>query len=108
MPYLKILGNGVISTLFNIMFKQKVTDLYTGCKALKRSALKGINLRKTGFEHVLEMGVQLSNKGISIDEIHVNFTQRQTGRANMKHLSETIKFTYLLFFYFIKSKINKS
>jgi len=106
-PLLKMLGNIIISTTFNILFKQNITDLYTGFKVLRRSALKGINLSRDGFEHVLEMGVQFANKGIPIDEIHVNFRQRHKGRSKMKHFTETVKFIYLIIFYFIKSKTNK-
>lgn len=107
MPYLKKLGNVLISTIFNMLFKQKITDLYTGCKALRRSALEGIHLKRGGFEHVLEMAVCLANKGIFIDEIHVNFRSRQKGRSKMNHLSETIKYTYLIFYYYMLSRTNK-
>lgn len=105
MPFLKMFGNKIISSTFNLLFAQKVTDLYTGCKALKRSVLKEINLNKKGFEHVLEMAVQLSRKGIAIHEISVKFTPRRTGHSKMNHLSETLKFLYLIFYYYFLSKI---
>jgi glycosyltransferase involved in cell wall biosynthesis len=99
MPRLKRIGNKIITAAFNALFHQKVTDLYTGCKALRRSALEGITLRRRGFEHVLEMGVQLSKKRIHIDEIFVRFAARRTGYSKMRHVSETVKFLYLILWY---------
>jgi len=102
MPFLKMLGNKMITGLFNLLFNQNVTDLYTGCKVLKRSALGGISLERQGFEHVLELGVKLAKKGVSIAEVHVDFSPRQTGRSKMKHLQETSKYIYLIFYYYFK------
>ena len=99
MPRLKLIGNRMITAVFNLLFNQKITDLYTGCKALKRSVLEGVTLRRKGFEHVLEMGVQLSRKAVPIDEIFVHFMPRQTGQSKMRHISETIKFLYLILWY---------
>ena len=102
MPFLKILGNRIISSVFNFLFRQKVTDLYTGCKALRRSEVSGIQMQRKGFEHVLEMAAYLAKKGNAIDEIPITFEQRRTDKSKMKHLSETIKFAYLVVYYFFK------
>jgi len=99
MPYLKLIGNKIITVIFNLLFNQKITDLYTGCKALKRSALENIKLERKGFEHVLELSVRLAKKGIRIDELFVEYEPRQTGYSKMKHVSETIKFLYLIVWY---------
>jgi glycosyltransferase involved in cell wall biosynthesis len=99
MPFFKRFGNRIISSLFNLLFRQKVTDLYTGCKAINRSALSDIHLQRKGFEHVLELGAKLARKGVTIHEIPVHFTPRHTGEAKMQHLSETIKYLYYLFYY---------
>ncbi len=100
MPLTKRLGNKFISRLFNMLYNQQVTDLYTGCKGLRRSRLKGMTLNCKGFEHVLELGVQLAVKNIRIEEIGVEFTPRHTGTAKMQHLTETAKYFYLIFFYY--------
>ncbi|OVE74325.1 hypothetical protein BVX93_00195 [bacterium B13(2017)] len=74
MAFLKKTGNIIISGVFNFLFKQNVTDLYTGCKAFKRSAIEGIVFKRNGFESVLEMAVTFSRKGMKIDEASVEFT----------------------------------
>ena len=104
LPRLKKYGNQLISALFNRLFKQRVTDLYTGCKGFKRAALEGIKLERKGFEHVLELAVKFSRKNIQIHEISVDFTPRHTGEAKMKHLSETVKYLYLIVYYYLTQR----
>lgn len=100
MPLTKRLGNQLISSLFNLLYRQQLTDLYTGCKGLRRSALAGINLTCKGFEHVLELGVKLAVKKARTAEVPVRFTPRHTGVAKMQHLTETAKYFYLIFLYY--------
>jgi glycosyltransferase involved in cell wall biosynthesis len=104
MPFSKRLGNQLITTFFNLLFGQNLTDLYTGCKGLRRSALGGITLHRKGFEHVLELGVKLSKKKITIEEIAIDFAPRSTGEAKMKHFSETLKYLYFIVFYFFNER----
>lgn len=94
MPWLKMQGNRMITGLFNLLFRQRCTDLYTGCKALRRSALKNITLERTGFEHVLELAVQLSCRGYRLHEVAIDFAPRSAGKSKMSHVSETAKFLY--------------
>jgi len=100
MPVTKRVGNQIISFLFHILFNQKVTDLYTWSKAFNRSALSNTRLTRKGFEHVLELGVAFARKKIKIHEIAVAFTPRRTGKAKMQHVSETLKYLALIFYYF--------
>ncbi|MDK9708439.1 MAG: glycosyltransferase family 2 protein [Desulforhopalus sp.] len=104
MPFTKRLGNQLLTRIFNLLFQQKLTDLYTGCKGLNRSALRGISLQRKGFEHVLELGVKLAKRKIVIQEIAVDFSPRSTGEAKMKHISETLKYLYLIVFYFLTER----
>lgn len=101
MPGFKKYGNQLISSLFNRLFRQRVSDLYTGCKGFKRSALEGIKLERKGFEHVLELAVKFASKDLQIHEISVDFNPRHTGEAKMKHLSETAKYLYLIIYYYL-------
>jgi len=100
MPCLKRAGNKMISGLFNLLFQQQTTDLYTGSKGFQRSVIIDLPMERNGFEHVLEIAARLARRSIRISEIHVEFRPRQTGRAKMKHLPETMKYLYLLLYYF--------
>lgn len=104
MPLIKRKGNQLISFLFNVLFRQKVTDLYTGCKAFRRDTVDGFAMERSGFESVLEMAVHFANSGFTIAEVPVKFESRKTGKSQMKHVSEVVKFLYLLIAYFLKGK----
>ncbi len=95
----KAFGNKVITAMFNLLFGQHITDLYTGCKALKRSVISSIDLQRNGFEQVLEMSVKLSCKGHKIVEIPIKFEPRISGKSKMKHFQETLKFLWLIVYY---------
>ena len=107
MPFLKMFGNRCISSLFNLLFRQNTTDLYTGCKALRRSCLEGVDLECKGFEHVLELAARLAHRGHKIAEIPVTFEPRETGRSKMRHVSETVKFVWLVLAFFVRSRLGK-
>ncbi len=104
MPRLKVLGNKTITGLFNVLFNQHLTDLYTGAKAFRRSAVAELPLELDGFEHVLEFAARLSRAGVRIEELHVTFQPRWTGTSKMSHLQETVKYCYFLLFYFFTLK----
>lgn len=102
MSLLKWKGNRMISAAYNFLFAQRVTDLYTGCKALRRSCLANVTLQRDGFEQVLEMSAKLSAHGYSITEIAVDFVPRSFGKSKMLHVSETVKYFFWLLFYRVK------
>lgn len=99
MPMLKVMGNKIISGLFNRLFGQRTTDLYTGCKGFRRDCIEGLDFRRRGFEHVLEFACLLSRRGYKIVDIPIEFAPRSTGKSKMSHLSETTKFLLLLLYF---------
>jgi glycosyltransferase involved in cell wall biosynthesis len=105
--YIKKWGNQLLSFLFSCLYAQQVSDLYTGCKALKRSCLDNITLQNTGFEHVLELSVKLAAQKFPIGEIAVEYSPRQVGKSKMNHLAETAKYFYWLMRYTLQYKAGK-
>lgn len=96
MPWFRILGNRLVSAIFNVLYGQRITDLYTGFKGLRRTALGGVELERTGFEHVVELAARVARKGLRIVEIPIRYRRRRTGRSKMRHLTETLKFLALV------------
>lgn len=96
MPLFRRIGNRVISTAFNLLFRQRTTDFYTGMKALRREAINGLALVQTGFEHVVELGAQLARTGHRIHEIPVVYTPRSRGASKMRHIPETLKYVWFV------------
>ena len=96
MSWIRKYGNSLISGVFNTLFRQTTTDLYTGMKALRRDALDSLTLRRDGFEHVAEMGVQLAQAGYRIYEMPVTYAPRASGVSKMRHLRETAMYAWLI------------
>jgi glycosyltransferase involved in cell wall biosynthesis len=96
MSFLKLVGNKTISYLYNKLFGQSTTDLYTGCKGFRLECIEGASFKRKGFDHVLEFACLLSSRGYKIVDIPVDYAPRHTGNSKMSHLAETISFLYLL------------
>jgi dolichol-phosphate mannosyltransferase len=99
MPFLRRLGNRIVSRLFNLMYRQSTTDFYTGVKALRRDALDCLSLRRDGFEHVVEMGAQLARAGFRIREVPVEYEPREKDTSKMRHLPELLKYVWFVLWY---------
>ena len=92
MPLARRLGNGVVTGLFNALFHQELTDLYTGLRAVRRDRIPLPDLRSPGFELVLELAARLAQAGVAIAEVPVGYTPRSQGRSKMRHIPEFVKF----------------
>jgi glycosyltransferase involved in cell wall biosynthesis len=96
MPWVRRFGNGVLSGVFNVLFQQSTTDLYTGMKAMRREVLASVDLTRNGFEHVAELGVQLAAAGYRIHDVHVTYSARTRGVSKMRHMRETLKYAWYI------------
>jgi glycosyltransferase involved in cell wall biosynthesis len=99
MPRVRRIGNRIITGIFNLLFGQRTTDLYTGMKGLRRETLQDLDLKQNGFEHVLELSAQLANRGHRIHEIPVTYTPRVVGVSKMRHIPETAKYCWFVLRY---------
>jgi len=88
MPLLRRAGNRLVSGLFNALYRQRATDLYTGMKGLRRSALPLGQLRRAGFEHCVELAALITVSGLRIHDVPIEYRPRQRGRSKMRHLPE--------------------
>jgi glycosyltransferase involved in cell wall biosynthesis len=97
MSPLRQAGNRLLTAIFNLLYGQRLTDLYTGMKALRREAFLGLPFCYGGFEHVVELAAGLARRGLTLAEAPVTYTPRQTGRSKMRHLPEVLKALWVLF-----------
>ena len=96
MSRLRVRGNRWLTSLFNLFYGQRLTDLYTGMKGLHRSAFEGLSFKRSGFDQVVELAAKLARRKILIAEVPVEYSPRQTGRSKMKHVPELLKAVYCL------------
>ncbi len=99
MPLARRLGNRIVSTLFNVLFRQQTTDLYTGMKGLRRRMLPLSSLRQSGFVHGVELAALVARSGHRIHEVPVAYRPRRRGHSKMRHLPEAVKLLSYLFLY---------
>ncbi len=100
MNRLRFVGNTIITSIFNLLFHQRLTDLYTGCKGYRKECIQSLKLARNGFEHVLEVSAKLARAGIQFQEVPVTYCERQSGKSKMNHLTETAKYLILVIYYF--------
>ena len=60
----------------NVLYNQKLTDAHTCYKMIKSEIFKSINLEEKGFAFCPELNTKLSNLGIKIYEIPINYEGR--------------------------------
>jgi len=99
MSALRQFGNRTVTAMFNLLYGQRISDLYTGMKALRREAFEGMKFEWSGFEHVVELACVLARRGHRIGEVPAQYTPRQTGRSKMSHVPEACKALSLLVAY---------
>ena len=102
MPLARRLGNGLVSLLFNVLFRQRTTDLYTGMKGLRRGMLPLASLRQSGFVHGVELAALIARSGHRIHEVPVPYRPRRRGRSKMRHLPEAVKLVSYLLLYRVR------
>ena len=69
-------GNWVITTLVNLLFNASLTDVETGSKAFRRSALEGLTLRAKRFEFEVEFTCKILRRRHMIFEVPVAYYGR--------------------------------
>lgn len=89
-------GNKLLTKFFNLLYGVKLTDLYTGIKAFRRSAFDGVGFRLSGFPFVIEFAAYATRMGATIGEVQVDYRARSFGKSKMKHVQETFKAIFWL------------
>lgn len=105
MPWLRRCGNRIVTGLFNLLFAQRTTDLYTGMKALRRADLPLHTLRRRGFEHVVELSALIARSGHRIHDVPIVYAPRRRGTSKMRHLPEALKFVAFTIGYWLRSLV---
>lgn len=99
---LRILGNKFFAFLGNVLFKQRLTDVYTGSKCYSKSIFERIHLESEGFEQEVEILAKLSKHKFKIVEIPIEYSFRTQGVSKMK-FKDGIIGSYTILKYFFKT-----
>ena len=74
-------GHLVFLTLFNMIYKQKLTDPFSMFKVFRRDCLAGMNFTCDRFDFDFELVIKLLRKGYRPLEIPVNYRSRALGEG---------------------------
>jgi dolichol-phosphate mannosyltransferase len=69
-------GNKILSFITSVLYKQKITDMETCYKMMKKEVLEGINLKANKFDIEPEITAKIIKKGYKIKEIPIDYNAR--------------------------------
>ncbi len=85
------LGNILVTGVFNILYKRRLTDSYTCYKLIPKKILHGLNLDSDGFEIEAEITAKLAKKGVKIVEVPIQYSPRKYEQGKKIKASDAFK-----------------
>jgi len=73
------LGNRLIRTLINVLFRAKLRDILSGFRCFDGRYIKNIPLLSRGFEVETELTLQTLDKGYTVAEVPIQYQTRPSG-----------------------------
>lgn len=78
MPVLhRYIGNPVLTWILNTLFSSSISDAHCGLRAIRKDALKKLNLRSGGMEFASEMLIEAVCKDLRIAEVPITYSPRK-------------------------------
>lgn len=78
MPALhRYVGNPFLTWLLNALFKAGISDAHCGMRAIRKDALKKLNLHSPGMEFASEMIIEAARENLNIAEIPITYYPRE-------------------------------
>lgn len=95
--YLNRLGNALLLSVVNVIFKIKLTDLLSGYRAFNRRFVKGVSLFGEGFEIESELTIKALEQGYQIAEIPIDLSQRpQDSHSKIRLIRDGLVILYTI------------
>ncbi len=95
------LGNKLVRSLINKLFKSNVKDIMTGYRAFSRSFVKNFPVLSKGFEIETEMTIHALDKNFLLREIPISYRDRPTGsESKLNTFSDGLKVLKTIFLLF--------
>ena len=95
----RIWGNFILTYISNLINNQNLTDAHTCYKMIEANIFKSISLKEDGFAFCPEINTKISNMGIIINEIPINYHGRSYKQGKKIVASDGIKAIWTLIKY---------
>ncbi len=82
----RFLGNVLLAKVFNALYRERLSDVQCGFRAIHRTALNKLKLSQSGMQLTTEFLIELREKGISICPVRVR--QLATERSHLKEVRD--------------------
>ncbi|MGO8882296.1 MAG: glycosyltransferase family 2 protein [Streptosporangiaceae bacterium] len=83
----RYVGNPVLTTILNVLFKLKVSDAHSGFRAFTRAALDKMALQCEGMEFASEIVVKAARAGLRVAEVPITYHPR-IGESKLNSLKD--------------------
>lgn len=91
-------GNNLVRWSVNTLFKSKVKDIMTGCRAFSYEFVKTFPVLSKGFEIETEMTVHALDKNMKIDNVVIDYRDRPAGsESKLNTVADGIKVLKTIF-----------
>ncbi|MBI3443132.1 glycosyltransferase [Candidatus Woesebacteria bacterium] len=93
-------GAKLLNIIFNILYKQNVTDLETCYKLVDRNLLNFIDISESGFGLEAELTAKIGMIGVPIREVSISYKARSFGEGKKIKIKDGIRALYLIVKFF--------
>jgi glycosyltransferase involved in cell wall biosynthesis len=90
------MANRFLTTLTNLLFGARLTDMETAYKVLRREALEGVRLRAVGFDIEPELTAKLLLAGRRIEEVAISYSPRRLDEGKKMRWIDGVDAVYML------------
>jgi hypothetical protein len=80
MPWTSKIGNPIMTTILNLLFKVNTSDSQSGMRAFTKEAYKKMQLQATGMEFASEMLIKAGKAGLKVTEVPITLHPDKRGR----------------------------
>jgi glycosyltransferase involved in cell wall biosynthesis len=77
-------GNSVLTGTTNLLYGGQLTDVMTGYKAFRRSALEQLGIGESGFGFEVEVAAKALRASLRISEVPINYRRRTRGKSKVR------------------------
>jgi hypothetical protein len=92
------IGNPILTGMLNRMFGVEVSDAHCGMRALRRSAVRRLDLHSTGMEFASEMVFKAFRHGLVVSEVPIDYFPR-TGESKLSRYGDAWRHARFMLLY---------
>jgi len=100
--YVRMVASGISVLIINFIYKQHLTDIQNGFRAIKKEVFFDIDTRANDFDIEQEITVRCLKKGYKVTEISSHEYARKAGTSNLSVPRKGHKFLLRLFIDFFR------